>query len=76
MRGVRKKERWLVGDTGGVCLVLVYFKNTVGKKANKHCGRLEDIDSLNAGRHIWTRSISNNSKQKRKTATEENGKEH
>lgn len=36
--GVRKKERWLVEDTDGVCLVLVYFKNTVGNKANKHCG--------------------------------------
>lgn len=33
-----EKERWLLGDTDGVCLVLVYFKNTVGIKANKHCG--------------------------------------
>lgn len=33
-----EKGGWLVGDTGGVCLVLVYFKNTVGNKANKHCG--------------------------------------
>lgn len=67
-----EKERWLVGDTGGVCLVLVYFKNTVGNKANKHCGKLEDIDSLNVGRHIWTHAISNNSKQRIKTALEEN----
>lgn len=35
-----EKERWLVGDTDGVCLVLVYFKNTVGNKANKHCGEV------------------------------------
>lgn len=35
---VRKRERWLVGDIDSVCLVLAYFKNTVGNKANKHCG--------------------------------------
>lgn len=35
------KERWLVGDTDSVCLVLAYFKNTVGTKANKHGGRAE-----------------------------------
>lgn len=32
------KEKWLVGDTDSVCIVLAYFKNTVGTKANKHCG--------------------------------------
>ena len=47
----------MVGDTDSVCLVLVYFKNTVGNKVNKHCGKQEDIDSLNVGRHIWTHSI-------------------
>lgn len=33
-----EEERCLVGDTDSVCLVLAYFKNTLGNKANKHCG--------------------------------------
>lgn len=46
-----------MGDTDGVCSVLVYFQNTVGNMANKHCGEAGNIDSLNVGRDIWTHSI-------------------
>lgn len=33
--GKRDEEE---GKIDSVCLVLAYFKNTVGTKSNKHCG--------------------------------------
>lgn len=38
MREGRRKGEMGIGDIDSVCLVLAYFKNTVGTTANKHCG--------------------------------------
>lgn len=59
----------LVGDIDSVCLVLAYFKNTLGTKVNKLCGEAGRYRQTNCKQACTEKqpTILNNMKKETKT---------